>query len=649
MKIKLASLDLQFKQGADSIGFTEFNYFYGKMGAGKSSIARLIDFCLGGDLDLSPALQSEFISAKLNLFVDKIPLALERVRDSSQIIAEWTKNEEKFYLIIPARQASGEVLPQTGVENLSDLLFHLAGIRPPKVRRSKHKEDSELERLSLRNLLWFCYIDQDSMDSSFFNLDTSAAFYNRNKSKDVLRFIVGFHQEQVAELESQLQEVREKRMGLLTGAESLRNALESGGIASKQDIELRLEELQQELVQISSDIANMRDHSRKNIPHQVDTLRQKARQSVSELLTIEDAVASIESTIDSDRRHLNELQMLKVKFKRSASAKSILAGVEFTSCPRCSQTLPIREFNRCAVCGQLEPEQSSNNLDVMVIDADASSRINELEDSITRHSSQLKNLRRKQQELSEEKAEIDRILTNTLSEYDSAYLSTTLGTERKKAEVEQTISKLKEYSRLSGKVDEMITDASNLEGRESELRLTLKDIRAAAEKDTANLQKLEELFLDCLLRAQLPGIKKGDDVAIKPPHFLPEVLSAEVGDLAVTSFANISSGGKKSLFKSCFAIAVHRLAVSINAVLPTFMLIDSPMKNISERENREQFEGFHKMLYELAEAELLGTQFILIDKEFFAPDDGININFSVRHMTPEDDNNPPLIRYYRGH
>lgn len=400
---------------------------------------------------------------------------------------------------------------------------------------------------------------------------------------------------------------------------------------------------------IISEIANLREHSRENIPHQVDTLRQKARQLVSELLTIEDAVASIESTIDSDQRHLNELRMLKVKFKRSASAKSILAGVEFTSCPRCSQTLPTREFNRCAVCGQLEPEQSSNNLDVMVIDADASSRISELEDSITRHSSQLKNLKRKQQELNEEKAEIDRILTDTLSEYDSAYLSTTLGTERRKAEIEQIISKLKEYSRLSGKVDEMIADASNLEGRESELRLTLKDIRAAAEKDTANLQKLEELFLDCLLRAQLPGIKKGDDVAIKPPHFLPEVLSAEVGDLAVTSFANISSGGKKSLFKSCFAIAVHRLAVSINAVLPTFMLIDSPMKNISERENREQFEGFHKMLYELAESELLGTQFILIDKEFFSPHDGISVNFSVRHMTPEDDNHPPLIRYYRGH
>lgn len=177
----------------------------------------------------------------------------------------------------------------------------------------------------------------------------------------------------------------------------------------------------------------------------------------------------------------------------------------------------------------------------------------------------------------------------------------------------------------------------------------LKDARSEAEKDTENLRKLEVYFHDCLLKAKLPGIKQNDIVQIKAPHFLPEVISPDVGDLAVTSFANISSGGKKSLFKCCFALAIHRLAVNINAVLPTIMIIDSPMKNISERENRVQFEGFHKLLYELAESELKSTQFILIDKEFCAPSTDFNVSLSTRHMTPEEDENPPLVRYYRGH
>jgi hypothetical protein len=135
---------------------------------------------------------------------------------------------------------------------------------------------------------------------------------------------------------------------------------------------------------------------------------------------------------------------------------------------------------------------------------------------------------------------------------------------------------------------------------------------------------------------------------MRPPHFLPEVTSADSGGLAVTSFTNLGSGGKKTLFKCCFAVAVHLLAVEIGAMLPTLLIIDSPMKNISERENREQFLGFFEMLYDLCNTELKGTQFILIDKEICHPPEDFHPSFKERHMKPDDDKYPPLIRYYRG-
>ncbi len=49
------------------------------------------------------------------------------------------------------------------------------------------------------------------------------------------------------------------------------------------------------------------------------------------------------------------------------------------------------------------------------------------------------------------------------------------------------------------------------------------------------------------------------------------------------------------------------------------LIIDSPMKNISERENREQFKGFDNLIYQLKADELKNTQFILIDKEYMPP------------------------------
>ena len=72
------------------------------------------------------------------------------------------------------------------------------------------------------------------------------------------------------------------------------------------------------------------------------------------------------------------------------------------------------------------------------------------------------------------------------------------------------------------------------------------------------------------------------------------------------------------------------------------------MKNISERENRDQFEGFSNLIYELASDELANYQFIIIDKEFFPAKADFNIDLFSRHMTPDEDDNPPLISYYRG-
>ena len=48
MKFHLKSLVLSLQRGEVTLEFNEISYFWGQMGAGKTSIARLIDYCLGG-------------------------------------------------------------------------------------------------------------------------------------------------------------------------------------------------------------------------------------------------------------------------------------------------------------------------------------------------------------------------------------------------------------------------------------------------------------------------------------------------------------------------------------------------------------------------------------------------------------------------
>src|SRR6185369_4385625 len=280
MNIRLIDLVLAFKKAKERIDFADFNYFYGQMGAGKSTIARLIDYCLGGDLgesEMTPALQLEFVSASLSLQVGEFSLILERNAFSNQIRAQWSADEEQFEVLIPARAASGEVLPGTGVEVLSDLIYYLSGKTPPRVRRSKVKEDSDLERLSLRDLLWFCYLDQDSMDSTFFHLDGDANMWKRLKSRDVLRFLIGFHQEQVAELESQLERIRTERMRCGAGANAIRDALSSAELASEVELVVVREKLEADLKSAESEIVAARNHAKSLRTHAMDALQEEAR------------------------------------------------------------------------------------------------------------------------------------------------------------------------------------------------------------------------------------------------------------------------------------------------------------------------------------------------------------------------------------
>lgn len=650
MKFRLIDIDLAFKKSHERIAFDDFSYFYGQMGAGKSTIARLLDFCLGGDLgegEMTPALQMEFVSASLSLHVGESPLLLQRNAGSNQIRAQWSINEEQFEVLIPARIPGGAVLQDTEVEVLSDLIYFLAGRTPPKVRRSKIKEDSDLERLSLRDLLWYCYLDQDSMDSSFFHLEKDGDQWKRLKSRDVLRFLIGFYQEQVAELEVKLERLRAERLRCEAGASAIREALSSAEIATEMEIAVLRRGLKEKIQDADNRIAEARILVRPLRSHAMETLQEKARQLTRQLSEMVDASTEIKEIIAKDKAHKNELLALSMRFRRSQSAREILGGVDFKDCPRCGNALPFRSPEICPVCGQVHSDAPSGALDERAAERDLEARVAELTELIARHETQLRRTERHLREVNAEKLLVDTELNRVSVAYDSAYLSVALETEKERSALQQQLLDLNKLEVLVQKIGELKESVAKLAATEQRVRAELKEARAQAEKDVQNLGRLKTLFLDCLLRAKIPGFFPTDVVEMKPPHFLPEVASAG-GDLAVTSFTNLGSGGKKTLFKCCFAVAVHRLAVEINALLPTLLIIDSPMKNISERENREQFEGFFDMLYDLCSSELKGTQFILIDKELCSPPEGFEPTFKSRHMMPDDTTYSPLISYYRG-
>lgn len=306
MRLTLHRLHLSLHKSIERIDLPGVIYFFGPIGSGKSSIGRLIDFCLGGSYAWTPALQAEMVSAALEMSINDVPVTLHRDRDSNQIMAAWQEGDETLQVLIPARTGSNEVLPDSGVMVLSDLLFFLAKEEPPYVRRRKGTPDERLERLSFRDLFRFCYLDQEGMDNVFFRLD-SDNHPIRAKSVDALRFVLGYRTEQVAELESRLQEVREQRLGLLSGSQALAKALMDAGLDDINAYDAKIESTKAEIDHARA-AAQAARQQRSPLPHAADELRDHARRLAQEQIAIDQANSDIELRIGELERHTNELQ-----------------------------------------------------------------------------------------------------------------------------------------------------------------------------------------------------------------------------------------------------------------------------------------------------------------------------------------------------
>jgi len=214
------------------------------------------------------------------------------------------------------------------------------------------------------------------------------------------------------------------------------------------------------------------------------------------------------------------------------------------------------------------------------------------------------------------------------------------------ASYEERIRGLKRALEMPKAVTKLEEEADMLSSNEESLKRRLQKEKESFEDSDRYVHNIEDTFLQSMLAVGVPGVGKDDRVKINRKTWVPDILTG--GDETKRwNFYNAGSAGKKTLLNVCYALSVHKVAADHDLSLPTFLIIDTPMKNIGEDVNRDIFEAFYTHLYDLAQGPLSNTQFIIIDKEYFPPKIE-TIDVIERYMTVEDDKYPPLISSYRG-
>jgi rubrerythrin len=646
MRLLLETLVLFCKKSEERVRFSSrFTFFHGEMSTGKSTIAELIDYCFGGSLQKTPAIQSELIGVQLHAFAGDTSLLLERNPNTpASVEVTWETQGEAGRENLPLQ--AGE-LPTIGNEiySYSDFILRQLGMPVLKVRKRKGDPESALQRLGFRDFYKFCYLDQPDLDSSFFMLDQPI---RQEKSKDVLRYVLGFHSDRLNELQTELSEVRQLQRTMREAAKQIDEFLHRYGFASKANIEREIERLNEEENALDVEIDNQ---GRDALP--AATVGEEDQSLVAALSTAiatkTEAIADIDQRLREQESLIAEFIAMKFKLARSSTASELLKGAEFHACPACGTEVDQKgDSEHCVLCkSALASAPRGFGTDSAVMERDLSDRIDDLKRSVLRLKRAFDRQREDLGTLTSKRADAQERVDFARRRVESEYMRRARRLEGRRGAIKERRGLLVRIMGMPGEVEAKLKQADALSAKISEIERDIQTEQRRFEAGRQNVDALERNFHALLRAIHFPEIKEDDRVVLNQRTWFPYIHPKGNESLAWT-FSDAGSGGKMVLFKICFALALHLTAAQRQLPLPRLLIIDSPMKNITPDINRDIFVHFYNELYRLLEGELGMWQCIVIDQTLFEPPSTLKDHLE-RLLTKNDPAHPPLISYYSGH
>ena len=460
MRIRLKRLVVRTRRTIEQIEFSDVvTFLYGPVGTGKSTVARLVDYCLGGALEWTPAIQQEFVSAELSIILGEHDCTIERGADDRQAVrVTWSgPGIEVESLSVPLKQQPQALLDDTNVHNLSDLIFHLCGVTPIRVRQRARDPESPLIRLSIRDLWWYCYLEQIHLDSSFFHLEDP---FKGRKSQDAMRFMTGLHSDRLSQLEIELLRLANEQQAKREAVQQIRVFMNRFDLGSELDVAGQLDETQRELDEARRRQGEL-DQTRRAQIHPTDSLRNTLRELGSEIDGMRQAISELSVAIGEQQALRAELITAKTKAARADQASKMLEGVKYARCPECGSDVSDRvgQESQCRLCGSPKTGESVEPvLELEALRRDFNERIDQIGDSISRRQRALSRLEAQLRQMEEKKAALDSELQAQLERYDSAFVESVRGIERE-------VATLVERMRLIKKLQQMPQAIDALQGR----------------------------------------------------------------------------------------------------------------------------------------------------------------------------------------
>lgn len=585
------------------------NIIAGPISTGKTSMLEFIDYCFGATnhpehIEVQKKVRSVLLEIEINgdIFVIERPLfTTERKAMIHECpLADIGKQHDSK--AVHTRQMPGQ-------ESISSYLLNKLGLFSFLLREAPARDASEVDMMSFRDLMWFCFMQYERLDNK--ELLFENAFMKNIKLHQVFDVIFKVHANELGQLSLQIKTLQSEAAKLNGEIKTLVDFLNERRIPAREELEEKLQALaisENELkMRLDSITQTLRGES--DVSHQLR----------SQLSQIEDEVRHL-LVIKRDREKLlKRLLPLRGQYSEDTKklyflqeAKTIFDPLGLIRCPYCLQIITeAKGESQCNLCGKTITPEPTESFDIKKEIRSTETKLRELNQFVEDTDKELEETNISLKEKQRDAENIKKQLDEAMKGYVSPYISERDAIVGELNRIRQQIQDSETQIDLHKGIQERINAKNKLE---ESLKVKEAELETQRQKVTDREQvvkKVSDRFGNILQLASFPKLES------------PEINSNLVPYVRGLEYRKIGSSGATTLLSLSWFLSIFETSIEHGGCHPGFVMIDGPQKNIGVRASTEEpefrdtkiVEGLYHHILDKSSEYQNDSQWIIVDNE----------------------------------
>lgn len=583
-------------------------FVYARTGKGKSLLAKLIYYGLGGSSlpDVSQLIQYDEILLEVNINGTDYVLCRELKRPTAAIYVKEGKLES-------FRKKDGTKLtlskskdPETDFSpHMLALLKTPAYVAVP----DNITKSSKPSLISFRDIYQYVYLWQERSDSK--DLFGLGDIWQLRKAISAFKVIFKMNPVELYSLEDERMKYATKKQELSEKIESLKSFFKSYDLEHTDDLNLLVSNQRKKLAELNMEI----DQIEKTQSIEKDKLNGNAlldeiKSKESELTKKNEERIYLTNLLENWKKLLNSYKSEREKLFLTNTSSNILNTLVFKVCPCCGKDVPeVDNKDKCPICKKeyddnedIDAELQKKLYEVDLKEQELFKLMEDVKDKLSKLNTDIEELNYSISNLKEQiSSQEDKILTPLFAKYRELCIQT--------GKIQSDIDTKSQIKGMHERVDKMYLDVQEYDKLEKEIESKLKELQKISKERTNKvLSELRDNFVNILSQLEIDDEYK-QNISIDEHNFLPKI-----GD---RDYLSVSSGGYKVYFMVSYFIALFETVLKIDDTHhPRLLILDSIHKNIStsHKEDKKSINIIYEKIIDLHK-KYKNVHIIIVDNE----------------------------------